>query len=121
MNFLDAHHLETKHVRIDSLQEELSTLQNDHEVSLQEIMEKTEALAEVQGGLKKLEAAAKVDLRKIEQLEFDLQSSKSDKVMVENQVEALKQKIESSNAARERIQHATDKLKADMNKVPRES
>ena len=112
--------LETKQVRIDSLQEELSTLQNDHEVSLQEIKEKTEALAEVQGGLKKLEAAAKVDLRKIEQLEFDLQSSKSDKLMVENQVEALKQKIESSNAARERIQHATDKLKADMKTLEEE-
>ena len=112
--------LETKQVRIDSLQEELSTLQNDHEVSLQEIKEKTEALAEVQGGLKKLEAAAKVDLRKIEQLEFDLQSSKSDKLMVENQVEALKQKIESSNAARERIQRATDKLKADMKTLEEE-
>ena len=112
--------LETKQVRIDSLQEELSTLQNDHEVSLQEIKEKTEALAEVQGGLKKLEAAAKVNLRKIEQLEFDLQSSKSDKLMVENQVEALKQKIESSNAARERIQRATDKLKADMKTLEEE-
>ena len=106
--------LEGKQVRIDSLQEELSALQGDHEAATREIKEKAEQLEQAQGQLKKLEAAAKVDFRKIEQLEFDLQSSKADKSVIDSQVESWKQKLESSNAQREKVQQSADKLKADI-------
>ncbi|QDZ19002.1 kinesin [Chloropicon primus] len=106
--------LESKQVRIDSLQEELSTLHGEHEVSLKDLKDKSDSLDQVQASLKKLEAAAKVDFRKIEQLEFDLQASKSDRNVIGSQVDAWKQKVEAANAARERLQQASDKLKADI-------
>lgn len=112
--------LESKQVRIDSLQEELASLQSDYEVSKQEFNDQLESFDQIQATLKKLEAAAKVDFRKIEQLEFELESSKADKTMAANEVDAWKQKLETSNATKGRIQQAADKLKEDIKALEEE-